>query len=47
MFPCNNPGLAWHIAGGRAKAEHESYRGEAATGHEKIVESEPLFPAEA
>src|ERR1700685_2870892 len=43
MFPCHNPGIAWDNAGRRAKTEHESDRGEAATGHEEILESEPLF----
>jgi hypothetical protein len=41
MFLCHNPGLARDDAKGRAKAEHDSYRGEAATGLEEIVEIEP------
>src|ERR1700746_875265 len=30
----------------QARAEHDSYRGEAATGHEEIFEIEPRLPAE-
>jgi len=47
MFPCKNPGVGWEDSGRRAGAEHESYRCEAATRHEEILEIDARLPAEA
>jgi hypothetical protein len=42
MFPCNNPSVVWDDSERRAGAEYESYRGEAATGDEEILEIDSI-----
>lgn len=46
MFPCLNRGVARDLAKRKAKVKYESYRREATTRYEEILEIEPLLPVE-